>query len=103
MSGAGVARLLPPAPRPAFRGGTMSACILNVTRAEYDQILQLNHDCEVWDNQDKVLLHGLEALLGKDLVDQVCRHDECRMHKHDDLEGVSRVQEDTGRRREEGS
>jgi hypothetical protein len=80
----------------------MNACILNVTPDEYDQILQLNHDREVWNNQDEVLLHGLEALIGKELVDQIRRHEECRMRKHDTLEGITRVQEDAAERGTDG-
>jgi hypothetical protein len=75
----------------------MDTCILNVTPDEYDQILQLNHDCVVWKNQDQALLHGLETLIGKDLVEQMRHHDECRMEKHDNLEGIPRVEEGAGK------
>ncbi len=78
----------------------MNACLLNVTPDEYDRILQLNHDSLAWSNQDHALLHGLEMLVGKDCTDQIRQYDECRMQKHDSLEGVPRVQPDDREREE---
>jgi hypothetical protein len=72
----------------------MNACILNVTPHEYDQILQLNHDSLAWSTQDQAVLHGLEMLIGKELTEQIRQYDECRMQKHDSLDGIPRVQAD---------
>lgn len=70
----------------------MRTCILNVTDHEFDRILQLNHDALVWNNADRELLAGLETLLGKNVVDQIRKYDECRMEKHTDLAGLARVE-----------
>jgi hypothetical protein len=72
----------------------MRKCILHVTDHEYDRILQRNHDDLVWSNHDQVLLGYLQSLLGRQVAEQVRRYDECRMQKHDDLNGIPRVEED---------
>lgn len=72
----------------------MDKCILHVTDHEYDQILQLNHDAVVWTNEDTELLSRLEHVIGEDVVGQVRRYDECRMQKHDRLDGIPRIEED---------
>jgi hypothetical protein len=79
---------------PAQEGMTMTRCILNVTTHEYDKILQLNHDGLVWDNRDEELLHGLEGVLGEETVNQLRQYDQCKMQKHDTLNGLARVKED---------
>ena len=80
----------------------MTRCILNVTTHEYDKVLQLNHDGLVWDSRDEELLHGLEAVLGEETVNQLRQYDQCRMRKHDTLNGLARVEED-GKQELEGS
>lgn len=70
----------------------MKTCILHVTDHEYDQILQLNHDALVWSNRDNVLLDGLRALIGTEVVEQIRQYDECKMLKHDKLDGLRRVE-----------
>ena len=72
----------------------MRKCILNVTPHEYDQILQLNHDRVEWDNTDRSLLKGLEAILGSEVVTVMREYEECRMEKHDDNSGMPRVAPD---------
>jgi hypothetical protein len=73
---------------------TMTRCLLNVTTHECDKVLQLNHDGLVWDNRDEQLLHGLEAVLGEETVNQLRHYDQCKMQKHDTLNGLARVEED---------
>lgn len=73
----------------------MKRCILNVTNHEYDEILQLNHDALTWSPGDKALLHGLGAILGEGLVERLQQYEECRMQKHDALDGIERIQEET--------
>ena len=70
----------------------MTKCVLNVTDHEFDRILQLNHDTVVLNNTDHELLEGLEGLVGKDTVDQICKFDECRMEKHHGMVGIPRIQ-----------
>ena len=72
----------------------MRKCLLNVSVHEYDRILQLNHDLLAWSNRDQELLHGLGALLGDAVVHEIRQYDECRMQKHDSLDGISRVEPD---------
>jgi hypothetical protein len=72
----------------------MRKCLLNVTIHEYDRILQLNHDVVAWSNRDRELLHGLTALVGAEVVHEIRQYDECRMQKHDSLDGISRVEPD---------
>jgi hypothetical protein len=70
----------------------MRKCVLHVTDHEFDRILQLNHDALVWTNRDEELLHGLASLLGRGVADEVRRFDECRVEKHDSLNGRARVE-----------
>jgi len=72
----------------------MRRCILHVTDHEYDQILQLNHDALVWNTQDHAVLEGLKAVVGQDAADRVGEYEQCRMQKHNWLEGQVRVEED---------
>jgi hypothetical protein len=67
-------------------------CVLHVTEHEYGKILQLNHDSLVLNNRDKGLLRGLEALLGQGVAEEVRQFDECRVEKHDSLDGLRRVE-----------
>jgi hypothetical protein len=74
----------------------MRTCILHVTDHEYARILQLNHDALVFNPRDENLLQGLENLMGKNVVEQLRRYDECRVQQHHNLDGVERVEEDAG-------
>ena len=73
----------------------MRNCILHVTDREFPEILQLNHDAYVWNNQDEVLLEGLEPILGREVVDCIREYEECRMQPHHSIDGLPRVEEDT--------
>ena len=73
----------------------MRSCILHVNEHEYNKILQLNHNALTWRNGDAKLQEGLEALLGKDVAEQVFGYESCRLQKHDSLDGIARVEEST--------
>ena len=73
----------------------MRRCILHVTDHEFDEILQLNHDALVWDRHDRAVQEGLKTIVGPDVADQISEYAQCRMEKHNWLEGHARVEEDT--------
>lgn len=73
-------------------------CILHVTDHEYDRVLQLNHDAVAWSTRDETLLEHLEPILGPDVVEALRRCDECRMEKHDALNGLPRIEQDHAER-----
>jgi hypothetical protein len=78
----------------ALKETAMRRCILHVTDHEYDQILQLSHDAVLWDTRDRALLEGLRAIVGQEAADRISAYDQCRMQKHNWLEGPVRVEED---------